>query len=121
MFHKVITDGDLMLTYKPPYPFGKHEPYRNLSGEVRELEKLRNKARAKYLELSRLHVIAKTNVGEELETLQYHLFHNSYQVLRHYCHPNSNHPRRQVGPDGKWISRQEAPGGREDGETPRLH
>lgn len=77
MYREIISDGDLVLMHKPWYSLGKLLPYRNLSEEVRSLKVLEEKALSKYLELSRLHTIASTNVAEKLETLQILLLENS--------------------------------------------
>lgn len=77
MFRKVIAEGDLVIEHKPWYSFGQYTMYRNLSEEVRYLKQHEEKARAKYLDLAQTHVIAKTNVAAELETLQILLLENS--------------------------------------------
>lgn len=79
MYRKIISDGDLMLMYKPWYSLlsDKWVPHRNLSEEVRKLQNHKEKALSKYKELEHLHVIASTNVADELETLQLFLLDNS--------------------------------------------
>jgi hypothetical protein len=77
MYRKEISNGDLLLTFKPWYALGKYTPYRNLSEEVRKLHKLQEKAKAKYMELQHSYTVASTNIGDDLETLQIHLLDNS--------------------------------------------
>ncbi|UCD07135.1 MAG: hypothetical protein JSW41_04895 [Candidatus Aenigmatarchaeota archaeon] len=77
MYRKIIDNGDLVVTYKPWWGFGKEYPYRNLSEEVRCAEELVKAAESKYYELHHRYVIASTNVAEELETLQALLLDNS--------------------------------------------
>jgi len=76
MFRKVITDGDLMLTYKPWWSLS-YTPYRNLSEEVRCLKELEENAMSKYKELASRYQVASINVADELETLQVLLLENS--------------------------------------------
>lgn len=79
-FRKIISDGDLVTLNKPWYSLlfgGKWEHHRNLSEEVRLLGEHVEAAKAKFIELQRLHVVAKKNVGDDLETLQILLLDNS--------------------------------------------
>lgn len=79
MYREIVSNGDLLLVHKPWYRLFSSEwiPHRNLSEEVRLLKEHRDNALSKYLDLSRSYVIASTNVGEDLETLQLHLLDNS--------------------------------------------
>lgn len=77
MYRHIINNGDLITTKHPWWMFGKEIPHRNRSEEVRNLYDQLKKAESKYHELYNLHVIASTNVAEELETLQALLLDNS--------------------------------------------
>ena len=76
-YRKIISKGDLVLTYKPWYSLGKYVPFRNLSEEVRLLKEHQEKAGSKYRDLSRLYAVASANIADELETLQLFLLDNS--------------------------------------------
>lgn len=77
MYRQIISNGDLIQLQPSWFGFGPWKPHRNLSEEVRKLHKLEEEAKAKYLELAYLNVVASTNVAEKLETLQILLLENS--------------------------------------------
>lgn len=77
MYRKVIANGDLVQLKPTWFGFGPWEMHRNLSEEVRLLQELEDKAKAKYIDLAHKSVIASTNIADELETLQILLLENS--------------------------------------------
>lgn len=77
MYRQIISNGDLVQLHSSWFGFGPWKIHRNLSEEARLLQMHEDKAKAKYLELAHLNVIASTNVAEKLETLQILLLENS--------------------------------------------
>lgn len=77
MFRQILSNGDLIQLEPSWFGFGAWKPHRNLSEEVRLLQELEDKAKAKFLDLAQKNVIASANVESQKETLQMLLLENS--------------------------------------------